>query len=422
MNIVIVLIILFIIYSYFFANKFNDSNVQSNTPIPDTIPYTIPYNVPDIEVFNDNSYDPYIINGKNVIAFGGKKVILIIDKNNIGTDLDYTDTNGNIIKPIINISSINKNLYYYAMAIFIDIIDKLILQYESMVGMIPQENSYKNRPIRIEISYINAGGLASHGISGMAAGPAFLRNFYDTCINYLIDNNQLPKIEHIFTYELMRNYIFPNVFTPIMDYRLYEIDKSTGTNIRTKKLNVDEWGWVNQGFVNVTGGLLSVNIEPKILFNYFGYDAEGFWATMEKHLDTYIESGKPWEEIYMYNRLEWTEDRESLDNLYSGLLIRLWRNYGRFTFLQRMFKAIRNMYNRSGNNYRNKPWASDYIDNLSYDYNSVIKLNYQTARENFYIASSYGANTDLYDYFVNTLRCPIRNEARTYAINLINRG
>jgi hypothetical protein len=48
------------------------------------------------------------------------------------------------------------------------------------------------------------------------------------------------------------------------------------------------------------------------------------------------------------------------------------------------------------------------------------KLTCQTAAENYYIAASYGANKDLYDYFKNTLGAPIRDEARAYALKLIS--
>jgi len=120
----------------------------------------------------------------------------------------------------------------------------------------------------------------------MACGPAFLRKFYDSCITYLDDNTQLPQFEHVFTYELCRNYIFPDQFTPLLDYRLYNLLDRNNIN---KPLEFYEWGWVNQGFVNVLGGLLTKNIIPDVSFNYYGYDAEGFWKSMEAHLDKYID-------------------------------------------------------------------------------------------------------------------------------------
>jgi len=114
----------------------------------------------------------------------------------------------------------------------------------------------------------------------------------------------------------------------------------------------------------------------------------------------------------------WTNDRESLDNLYSGILIRLWRNNGKNIFLLRFFKAIKLMNNRNSINLLNSPNKLNYVDTLSTNTNNA-KLTAQTAAENFYIASSYGANKDLYDYFTITLKRSIRQEARDYATNLI---
>jgi len=403
------------------------TQAPTQVPTPNLL-FNIPYSVPDIEIFDDSNYPSNIITKNNdglthiipsVKTCCGRNISLIIDKNNVGTDLDFTAADGSITQPIFNLQSINKNKYYYAMAILVDNLDKLIDQFQSTVGRIPTPNPYRNRPVRIEIAYINAGGLASHGVYGMACGPAFLRNFYNSCITYLEDNTQLPKFEHVFTYELCRNHIFPDQFTPLFDYRLYNLSDRDNIN---KSLEFYEWGWVNQGFVNVFGGLLTKNLVPAVNFNYYGYDAEGFWKSMEKHLDIYIDglnSGiYTWDNTFMYNRLIWTKNAESLDNLYSGILIRLWRNNGEGKFLLRFFKSIQLMGNRNAINLLNVSNKLNYIDTLSTDTNNV-KLNAQTASENFYIAASYGANKDLYDYFTETLKRSIRQEARDYANNLI---
>ena len=397
--------------------------------------FNLPYNIPDIEIFDDFNYNSIIITKNNdgvtniipnVKVCCGRKISLIIDKNNVGTDLDVTLSDGSIIQPIFNIQSTNKNKYYYAMAILVDNLDKLVDEFELTVGRIPTPREYKNRPIRVEIGLIDAAGLASHGISGMACGPAFLRDFYNSCITYIEDNTQLPKIDHIFTYELCRNFIFPDQFTPLFDYRLYNIADRNNT---TKTLSFWEWGWVNQGFVNVFGGLLTKNIVPSINFDYAGYNIEQFWNMMERHLDTYINglnSGiYTWDNAFMYNRMIWSANAanpngaESLDNLYSGILIRLWRNNGNKVFLIRFFKAIQLMSNRNAYYFLDLENKLYYIDTLSTDTTNA-KLNAQTAAENFYIAASYGAKQDLYIYFTVTLRRSIRQEARDYAINLIN--
>jgi hypothetical protein len=50
----------------------------------------------------------------------------------------------------------------------------------------------------------------------------------------------------------MRNYIFPDEFTPVFDYCLLE--------------GPDCWGWVNQGFVNVVGAVLCAQMPGGIGF------------------------------------------------------------------------------------------------------------------------------------------------------------
>ena len=393
--------------------------------------FNLPYDVPNIEIFDDTNYDSYIITKNNdgvtkvipnLKVCCGRKISLIIDKDNVGTDLDVTLSDNSVIQPIFNIQSVNKNKYYYAMAILIDNLDKLIDQFELTVGRIPNPNPYRDKPIRVEISLIDAAGLASHGISGMACGPAFLRDFYNSCVMYIEDNTILPKIDHIFTYELCRNYIFPDQFTPLFDYRLYNL---SDRNNNTKTLGFYEWGWVNQGFINVLGGLLTKNIIPSINFDYAGYNIEQFWNMMEIHLDRYINGSiYTWDNTFMYSRMIWTANAdnpngaESLDNIYSGLLIRLWRRYGGKVFLIRFFKAITLMNNRNAYHFLNVVNKLDYIDILSNDITNA-KLTVQTAAENLYIAASYGANQDLYTYFTITLKRSIRQEARSYAIALI---
>ena len=426
MNIYLIIIIITLVIIGVSMN--NSSSSSSVISIPPSI--SLPYSIPDIEIFDDSDYKPYIItNFKNAIpnikVFCGRKVSLIIDKDNVGTDLNYTSEDGKISNPIFSLKSTNKDKYYYAMAIIIDNLDKLIDQFEITVGRIPTPYPYRNKPVRVEIAYINAGGFAAHGISGMACGPAFLRYFYDSCLDYLDDNTNLPKFEHIFTYELTRNYTFPDQFTPLFDYRLYNL---SDRNKITKTISLNEWGWVNQGFVNVFGSLLTKNIQPAVNFSYVGNTTEEFWDMMEKHLDIYINGYNSgiytWDNTFMYNRMIWTKNAdnpngaESLDNLFSGILIRLWKNNGKYNFLKRFYNAIKLMNNRNAYYFLNVVNKSSYIDNLSTD-TSNVKLNAQTAAENFYIASSYGANKDLYNYFVDTLHRSIRQEARTYAINLI---
>ncbi len=391
--------------------------------------YKIPenYNINDIEIFNDDNYNS-IIAGSNITykysdnqfkkikAFGGKKVILLIDR--------YEEKNPVFLPlEIYSITSKDKDIYYYAMALVVNILDKLIDKYEDITGSIPSPNQYKNRPIRIEVAYINAGGLAGHGFSGMAAGPEFLRQFYNSCVKFLQDNNNLPRINHVYTYELMRNYIIPWKFTDILDYRLegYSKEGTIFVSNYDKKL---DYGWVNQGFVNVAGALISTSIEPKIGFSYHGKNLDEFCNGMEYNLDQYLNGNYKWEDVFTYQRLPWDE-YSTLDNIYSGLLIRLWKNYGKNDFLKRFWSLLNNdgLRRRTPYNYffvYNNINKEDYLDKYSFEeYQSDRKLNMQTAVENFYIICSYAAKNNMYDYFKNTLRFTPRDEAKEFANQLL---
>jgi hypothetical protein len=82
---------------------------------------------------------------------------------------------------------------------------------------------------------------------------------------------------------------------------------------------------------------------------------------------------------------------------------------------------------RYATTFMNSPNAANYVDSITVakapGFNPIggegPKLTCQAAAENYYIAASYGATKDLFDYFKNTLGAPIREEARTYALKLI---
>jgi hypothetical protein len=392
--------------------------------------FTLPYNIPDIEIFDDSNYSSLIMtknsdgrtyNIPNVKVCCGGNIVIIIDKDNIGTDLKYTLSNGSIIDPIIDLQSTNKNIYYYAIAMIIDNLNKLTNKLATTVNRIPVPRPYRNKPIRIEIAYLWAAGLASHGYSGAAIGPAFLMNFFNSCMLKLQNNNNLLKFEQIFTYELCRNYIFPDTVYPLIDYNVYNYLDRNNPN----KKFIYEYNYtacVTQGFVNILGGILTLDINPPVSYNYSGFDLPRMFKMMEDHLDIYINGTYTWDDVFMYDRLIWNTS-QSLDNLYSGLFIRLWKTYNTSgNFLVRFFNAITltipmrhpEVFQNSQQN------IQTYTDgNLNVN-RSELRLNSQTAAENFYIASSYGAKQDLYTYFTVTLRRSIRQEARNYALNLIS--
>jgi hypothetical protein len=74
------------------------------------------------------------------------------------------------------------------------------------------------------------------------------------------------------------------------------------------------------------------------------------------------------------------------DNLYSGIVSRLFKNHGQMEFLQRWFQAIPLLRPAEGS-----PAA---------------------ARDNFFLAACHAANADLTTYFEADLNWPISAEAR----------
>ena len=251
-------------------------------------------------------------------------------------------------------------------------IEAMLRLFDSCVGKQPVlQNPYRGL-IRYEVAFLNnAAGLAGHGVAGIAFGPAFLQ---DMLRARLEGHHLLP---HVLWYETMRNYIFPEEFTNVFDYRLTHAHN--GADPRGC------WGWVNQGFVNVTGCLLSRQLTG-IEFDYFGHSRDWFCASMESQLDRYAQSTMPWESCFMHERLPWDES-SSLDNVYSGILCAMYRQFGGVAFLRRFFAAIPLLMQR-------RPSSKD---------------DFVGARDNFYLAACCAAGSDAAVaevYMKSTLRWP----------------
>jgi hypothetical protein len=207
----------------------------------------------------------------------------------------------------------------------------------------------------------------------------------------------------------------------MLDYTVYNhLDRNNPNKKFTYEY--DYTACISQGFVNILGGILTLDINPPVSYNYSGFDLPGIFKMMEDHLDIYIDGTYEWNDVFMYDRLIWNTS-QSLDNLYSGLLIRLWKTYNtNGNFLVRFFNAINLMIpTRHPQFFQNSQQnIVKYTDGNANVDPSYLRLNPQTAAENFYIASSYGAKQDLYTYYTVTLRRSIRPEAQTLALNLIN--
>ncbi|CAE7584022.1 unnamed protein product [Symbiodinium natans] len=259
-----------------------------------------------------------------------------------------------------------------AMKDIVSNLEKMLYIYDDVVGMIP---TYYTSPdarlegrIPNEINYLNAGGLAHATRAGCAAWVAQWK-----MLDFHLQGRQV--VDHVFFYENFRNYMFPNVFTKVLDYHT--------------SVSYQSSGWVNQGFINIFGCLTSVAITPPVEFNYFGKDREEFMAMMEENLAIYVSNPEyNLDNVFMQEFLPWAS-HSSLDNLYSGLNSFLFRNCGGVEWLKGFFGSLRGLLVRAPDG----------------------KGDYETAMENYYIAASIGAKADLKDFFTGELKWRLRPAA-----------
>jgi len=313
---------------------------------------------PDFEVLELDDYQARISGTQHVTVYQGTRVALVIADS-------ARDTNFN---PDAADEATNQ-----AMRMVVHNLENMLGVYDQVVGMVPKYFMGDPRldgRITQEINFLDAGGLASHGVAGVAVGPAFLKEMLDAA------KSGRSLIHHIFFYENTRNYIFPEVFTAVLDYSTFE--------------SPDSWGWVNQGFINILGCLISEVIDPPVEFAYgANQDRAAFMDMMEAHFRRYVEDTTyTVENTFMQQMLPWSEN-ESLDNLYSGLLSFLYRHCGGFEFVRGFFHALPELSSRAPSS----------------------KTNYTTAMDNFFIAASLGAEGNLYGFFKDTLRWQVSHDA-----------
>lgn len=317
-----------------------------------------------LDVFSDSAYERIIACGPRVEAFLGRRVALLIDAS---AELPHQQWSSD----------------RRAVAASVRAIEDLLSTFDSVIGRVPVPRPYRGRGTRVEVAFLEgAAGLAAHGVSGVAVGPAFIRGLVESAAQGTV------VMPHVLCYELMRNYIFPEEFTVAFDYCL------RSSRAPDAALSPSCWGWCNQGFVNVVGTLLLEEIVPRVEFSYHGHTLNAFLAQMEAHFKQFVDGGLPWADTFMHERLLW-DPNSSLDNVYSGLLITLWRAHGRVAFLRRFFAAI---------------------PRLAALRAPADKTDVDTARENFVLAACAGAQADLTAYFEGELRWPVREAARTAAV------
>jgi len=345
--------------------------------------------LPKLLIIQDANYQKYIACGPKVTAFCGPKVALIIDEADWLTETKF---------PVALLYNSDQGLEIMGTAI--DSLERLVSAFDSIVPNTPDASApYNGRPIRLECAYLgDAGGLAGHGTYGLAVGPAFIVQYLNSIADpnayhlyqssyWQLDNPVKFPIyyQHVIGYELCRNYIFPNIFTPVFQYGVNTDPRSASNTVGNVPstsivVNNSSYGWINQSFVNITGLLLELDMKPSVGFNYNGYSYQWFMNYMMNYIHKYVDDGKSWSNTFLYEFVEWSP-LNSLDNVYSGLLAILWGSYGRSAFLKNWFECLPKL----------QPTNNNYV----------------IAADNYFIASCYGAQLNLSNYFINTLRWPI---------------
>ena len=294
-------------------------------------------------------YEHYIFGGRTVRAYLGARVALVIDAG--------------VPAPLWEALSRGDAATRAGVWSLVAALERLLLDFDDVVGRAPALTAPLRGRARVEVGFLpGAAGLAHHGSAGIAVGPAFVESWLRGAAE------GAPQLQHVFGYEMMRNYIFPEEFTAVFDYACKEGPQS--------------WGYINQGFVNIVGCLLCV--DAAVPFDYHGYSAAQFCEQMEADVAAFAGGAWTWSDAFEHDRLPWNSGR-SLDNLYSGVLVALWRRGGRRRFLRRWFRgAIPMLLAR-------KP---------------ASKADVACARDNFFFAACYAANENLTPYFRDTLRWP----------------
>lgn len=169
---------------------------------------------PTCSILDLKDNEPFIAGSKTAAAFLGKHVAVIV-----------SDDGSKELTALLALCRDHPS----ETAAVVHAIDELLELFHDSLGKWPARTRPLEGRIRCEVAFISAAGLAHHGVSGIACGPAFL----ESSIRSHIAGK--PNLHHVFTYEFCRNFIFPEEFTPVFDYRLAEGPAC--------------WGWVNQGCV-----------------------------------------------------------------------------------------------------------------------------------------------------------------------------
>ena len=293
------------------------------------------------EVISD--YRPYIAGSRNVVVWYGDRVALVLDgekhpeKRNPKT-----------------------------MSAIVGALDDVFHAFDRVTGRKPKLTAPLNGKIRIEVSSKVGGGLAHHGRLGVGIGDGFFKGLYE---RYEKGNR---TVDQVFFYEIARNYWMADM-NPAIDYH-------------TSK-GPQDYGWWTVGFNNAMSIFLPMEIESISDMHYFGSDGKRFSDGMEANLNEYLKQPDQydWDNSWNVPLVPWKE-RTSVNDLMTGLLVRLHRDHGGIEFIQRLYAEIP----------RRRPLKS--------------RSDRQGARDNFYEACSIAANKDLHEFFAKDLRWQITPE------------
>uniref|UniRef100_A0A0G4IFJ7 F5/8 type C domain-containing protein n=1 Tax=Chromera velia CCMP2878 TaxID=1169474 RepID=A0A0G4IFJ7_9ALVE len=251
------------------------------------------------------------------------------------------------------------------MAQFVQNIEKLMEEYDKVCGWTPKESPGHEGKHTIECVIIPAAGLAVHGWQKVAIGPAFWKETYEE-----IAKGDKTFIHQIFWYELGRNWLPSPLVSDNFNYATTDDNRSNH--------------WLNQALVNIFGCLISDHAGLGFRYNWTMYRAE-FRKFMEDKLDVYMGDEKwTWENTCAKWLLPW-EERSSLDNLYSGMLSRLYEEHGGYEWMYRFLHCLPEVSKIGEGRERNDP---------------------ESARELWVLACSIAARSDLSDWFSGPFKWP----------------
>eukprot|EP01134_Creolimax_fragrantissima_P007459 CFRG7459T1 len=269
-----------------------------------------------------------------------------------------------------------------AMDFLLNKIDIMVHTFDKAVNRIPVITKEIKGRYPIEVSYINAAGLANHGVRGIAMGPAFAQQMYEDAKKCVKVPGTTFRYNHTLLYEHTRNYIFPDQFTKVFEYSLDETDSN--------------YGWTNQGFVDILGTLLLDQMatpDSPVELEYAGNNREMFMKMCEVELNKYLEGEYTYEQVFHHNLVPWNKYK-SLDNVFAGILAHYYRAHG-YGFVMKWFRVI--------------PLLQDRLPPRT-----LGPKDRQSGIDNFYLAASFGAGSDQYEYLGEKLSWPISDSGRKF--------